>query len=118
MRRENCIYIDIENTKFPHSAKSMLLGFDIDELREIYRKYHFTSMTQLLDWQATWENTTKTGIGGKLIKLKKSAGDNAFKTRVLELYPAINDLNMKNVKFELSKIMFDNIELFPNEKNA
>ena len=23
---------------------------------------------------------------------------------------------MKNVKFELSKIMFDNIELFPNEK--
>ena len=63
-------------------------------------------MTQLLDWQATWENTTKTGIGGKLIKLKKSAGDNAFKTRVLELYPAINDLNMKNVKFELSKIMF------------
>lgn len=114
--RKNCIYIDIENTKFPHSAKSMLLGFDIDELREIYRKYHFTSMTQLLDWQATWENTTKTGIGGKLIKLKKSAGDNAFKTRVLELYPAINDLNMKNVKFELSKIMFDNIELFPNEK--
>lgn len=114
--RKNCIYIDIENTKFPHSAKSMLLGFDIDELREIYRKYHFTSMTQLLDWQATWENTTKTGIGGKLIKLKKSAGDNAFKTRVLELYPAINDLNMKNVKFELSKIMFDNIELFTNEK--
>ncbi len=35
---------------------------------------------------------------------------------MLELYPAINDLNMKNVKFELSKIMFDNIELFPNEK--
>ncbi len=32
--RKNCIYIDIENTKFPHSAKSMLLGFDIDELRE------------------------------------------------------------------------------------
>lgn len=65
--RKNCIYIDIENTKFPHSAKSMLLGFDIDELREIYRKYHFTSMTQLLDWQATWENTTKTGIGGNLL---------------------------------------------------
>lgn len=114
--RKNCIYIDIENTKFPYGAKSMLFRFSVEELRKIYAEYKFTSMPQLLDWEATWENTTKSGIAGKLLRLKKSAGNNAFKKRVLEIYPAVNDLNMKNVRFELSKIMFDNIELFPGEK--
>lgn len=114
--RKNCIYIDIENTKFERGARSMLFKFSVPELREIYAKYKFKSMPQLLDWEATWENTTKTGIAGKLIRLKKSAGDEIFKKRVLEIYPAINDLNMRGVRFELSKIMFDNIELFADEK--
>jgi hypothetical protein len=115
--RKSCIYIDIENTKFGRE-KSQLFKFSVKELREIYAKYRFTSMSQLLDWEATYENVTKTGIGGKLIRLKKSAGDHAFKTRVMEIYPAINDLNMRGVRFELSKIMFDNIELFEEQKNA
>lgn len=115
--RKNCVYIDVENTKFPYHVKSMLFKFSVAQLREIYQKYGFTSMSQLLDWEATWEDTTKTGIAGKLIRLKKSAGDDAFKKRVLEIYPSINDLNMKNVKFEMSKIMFDNIDLFIDEKN-
>ncbi len=114
--RKNCIYIDVENTKFK-KEKSQLFKFSVQELREIYAKYKFTSISQLLDWEATHENISKTGIGGKLIRLKKSAGDHAFKTRVMEIYPAINDLNMREVKFELSKIMFDNIELFESEKN-
>ena len=116
--RKNCVYIDIENTKFDRGAVSMLFRFTVQELREIYARYKFTSAAQLLDWEATWENTSKTGIAGKLLKLKKSAGDHAFKTRVLEIYPAINDLNMANVRFELSKIMFDNLDLFENEKKG
>lgn len=115
--RSNCIYIDVENTKFDHGAKSMLFRFGTKELRDIYARYKFTSMSQLLDWEATWENTSKTGIAAKLIRLKKSAGDNAFKMRVMEIYPAINDLNMQNVRFEIAKIMFDNVELFPEEKS-
>lgn len=114
--RRNCIYIDIENTKFERGAVSMLFRFSAEELRGIYAKYKFTSISQLLDWEATWENTSKTGIAGKLIRLKKSAGDNAFRTRVMEIYPAINDLNMAKVRFELSKIMFDNLDLFEDEK--
>lgn len=114
--RKNCIYIDIENTKFDTGTKSMLFDFEVAQLREIYKKYGFTSIIQLLDWQATLENTAKTGIAGKLLRLKKSAGDNAFKLRTLEIYPAINDLNMNAVRFEISKIMFDNIELFSDEK--
>ncbi len=115
--RKNCIYIDIENTKIDRSARSMLLKFENKELREIYSKYKFTSMSQLLDWEATYEGVTKTGIAGKLIKLKKSTGDEAFRIRTLEIYPAVNDLNMKSVRFEISKIMFDNISLFEGEKD-
>ena len=44
-----------------------------------------------------------------------TAGDEAFRLRAMEIYPAINDLNMSRVRFELSKIMFDNIELFMGE---
>ncbi len=113
--RPSCIYIDIENTEFK-DEKSFLLNFDVRELRNIYAEYGFTSMPQLLDWEATYESCTKTGIAGKLIRLKKSAGDNAFRLRVMELYPAINDLSMSDVRFELSKIMFDNIALFGNER--
>lgn len=114
--RRNCIYIDADNIKTDRNAKSILFNFSVQELRGIYEKYKFTSASQLLDWEATLENVTKTGIAGKLIRLKKSAGDEAFRIRTLEIYPAINDLNMAKVRFEISKIMFDNIELFENEQ--
>ena len=110
--RKNCIYIDIENTRFERDTRSLLFRFSVSELREIYNTYKFTTPQQLLAWEATCENTTKSGIAGKLIRLKKTAGDDAFKRRVMEIYPAVNDINMAGVRYELSKIMFDNIELF------
>ncbi|MCH5211053.1 MAG: hypothetical protein J1F01_08840 [Oscillospiraceae bacterium] len=114
--RQNCVYIDVENTKIRKDALSMLMRFEVKELRGIYSKYKFTSASQLLDWEATCEKVTRTGIAGKLIRLKKSAGDEAFRIRTLEIYPAINDTNMANVRFELSKIMFDNLDLFESER--
>lgn len=114
--RKNCIYIDIENTRFERDTNSMLFRFGVEELREIYAKYGFTSAQQLLAWEATCEDTTKEGIAQKLIKLKKTAGDEAFKMRVMEIYPAINDLSMAGVRFELSKIMFENLHLFDENK--
>lgn len=114
--RKNCIYIDIENTRFERDTNSMLFRFSVQELREIYAKYKFTSAPQLLAWEATCEDTTKEGIAAKLIKLKKTAGDEAFKMRVMEIYPAINDLSMAGVRFELSKIMFENLHLFGENK--
>ena len=113
--RKNCIYIDIENTRFERDTRSLLFHFSVKELREIYNTYKFTAPQQLLAWEATWENTTKSGIAGKLIRLKKIAGDEAFRRRVMEIYPAINDINMAGVRYELSKIMFDNIELFADD---
>lgn len=114
--RKNCIYIDIENTRFERDARSLLFHFSVKELREIYNTYKFTTPQQLLAWEATCENTTKTGIADKLIHFKKITGDEAFRRRVMEIYPAINDINMAGVRYELSKIMFDNIELF--EENS
>lgn len=113
--RKNCMYIDVENTRFERDARSMLFRFSVQELREIYAQYKFTAPQQLLAWEATWENTTKSGIAGKLIRLKKTAGSEAFCRRVTEIYPAINDFNMTSVRYELSKIMFDNLELFPKD---
>ena len=114
--RKNCIYIDVENTRFERDTRSMLFKFSAQELRKIYNKYKFTSPQQFLAWQATCEDTTKSGIAGKLIRLKKTAGDEAFRLRTMELYPAIGDINMAAVRYELSKIMFDNMELFESEK--
>lgn len=114
--RKNCIYIDIENTKFERGVQSRLLEFTVEELRTIYEKYKFTTMNQVMDWLATLEDTVRTGIAGKLIRFKRSAGRDAFRTRVMEIYPAIGDLNMSNVRFEISKIMFDNLDLFEEEK--
>ena len=114
--RKNCIYIDIENTRFERDTNSMLFRFGVRELRDIYSKYNFTSPQQLLAWEATCEDTTKEGIASKLIKLRKTAGDDAFKKRVMEIYPAINDLSMAGVRFELSKTMFENLHLFDENK--
>ena len=114
--RTNCTYIDVENTRFGRDNRSMLFRFEVKELRDIYAKYKFTSASQLMAWQATWENTTKSGIAGKLIRLKKTAGDESFRRRVMEIYPSINDTNMQNVRFEISKIMFDNLPLFEEER--
>lgn len=114
--RKNCIYIDIENTRFERDTSSILFRFEVKELRSIYERYKFTSAAQLLAWIATNEDTSKEGIAQKLIKLKKTAGDEAFKTRTLEIYPALGDINMAGVRFEISKIMFENLHLFEGKK--
>lgn len=114
--RRNCIYIDIENTRFERDTNSMLFRFGVKELRDIYAKYKFTSAPQLLAWEATNEDITQEGIASKLIKLKKTAGDEAFTKRVMEIYPSINDLSMAGVRFELSQIMFENLHLFEDKK--
>lgn len=110
--RDTCLYIDMEKTDFSKTEESVLFKMDVSELRSEYTKYHFTSVIQLLDWVATTENVTKVGMGAKLLHFKTSAGDNAFKTRVLELYDHINDEDMKTVRFEIAKVAYDNLSLF------
>lgn len=113
--RDTCIYIDIDKADFITAQQSPLFNFPVKVLREKYNKYHFTSVTSLLDWLSTHENISQSGMGGKLLSLKKSGGDKIFALRAKEIYPLISSEEMKNVRFEISKVMYDNIELFPDE---
>lgn len=113
--RTTCLYIDMDKTDFSKTEESPLLKMSVEELRRQYAKYKFSTVTQLLDWVSTQQNVTEAGMGAKLLHFKTSAGDEAFKIRVSELYEHINDADMNNVRFELSKAAYDNISLFPEK---
>ena len=113
--RDNCIYIDFEKIDFSAVAPSSLFKFGIKEVRAEYQKYKISSISAYLDWFALTQNVTFSGIGGKLLKFKRSAGDEAFATRAKELFATIDDDSMQDVRFEISKVMYDNIELFDEE---
>ena len=109
--RKTCLFIDMENLETEEEL-SPLFNFSPEELREEYIKYGFTSAQQLDDWLMTHDSPTKPGMGAKLLKLKKSGGDERFKKRALELYAQLEDDDMKAVRFEICKVMFDNSPLF------
>ncbi len=113
--RDNCIYIDTEKIDFSAVKESSLFRFDVDEIRKEYEKYNISSISAYLDWFSLTQNITYSGIGGKLLKFKRSAGDDAFIARAGELFEEIDDESMKDVRFEISKVMYDNIELFDSE---
>ena len=113
--RENCIYLDFGNIDFSAVAVSNLFNMSVEEIRKEYDKYKLSSVTASLDWFSLTQNVTFPGMGGKLLKFKRSAGDEAFAIRAKELFEHIDDESMEEVKFEITKVMYDNIELFPDE---
>lgn len=113
--RENCIYIDIDETDFSQVPISPILdNFEVKELRKLYGEYKISSVKQLLDWVAVYTNVTSPGMGAKLLNLKRSLGDEAFVRRSSELYKDIENEDMQPVKFEITKVMYDNVALFEN----
>ncbi len=113
--RDNCIYIDFEKIDFSAVATSSLFNFEPKVLRSEYAKYKMQSVSAYLDWFALTQNVTYSGIGGKLLKFKRSAGDEAFAIRASELFANIDDESMADVRFEITKVMYDNIDLFNDE---
>ncbi|MCC8168955.1 MAG: hypothetical protein LIO59_00975 [Oscillospiraceae bacterium] len=113
--RESCLYMDMEKTDIIKNEPLTLFQFPIKTLREKYNKYKFNSVTSLLDWFATHEEISKPGMGGKLLSLKKSGGDRIFAMRASEIYPLVSKEEMSGVRFEITKVMYDNISLFPDE---
>lgn len=112
----NCIYVDMDNPDFTIKNHYPVFNFEISKLRRSYADSRLISVSGFLDWCDTYINETEKGIGAKLLKLQKSAGDYALRSRLLELYPKISDLAHSNVKFELLKIMYDNSEKLPLNK--
>ncbi len=113
--RENCIYLDFNNIDFSAVAVSSLFNMSVEEIREQYVKYKLSSVTAYLDWFSLTQNVTFPGMGGKLLKFKRSAGDEAFAERAKELFADIDSEDMAEVKFEITKVMYDNISMFPDE---
>lgn len=110
--RESCLYLDMDKTDIITDESCSLFKFPINELRQKYGEYGFTSVTSLTDWAETYEDMTSPGMGGKLLNLKRSGGDKAFSIRARELYALIKNDDMQDVRFEISKVMYDNIDLF------
>jgi hypothetical protein len=113
--RSNCLYIDMEKLDLMDAELSPLFEFSYDELREEYGKYKFQNADQLTAWLDTHNEPSKPGMGAKLLKLKENGGSELFATRAEELYAHIEDEDMKDVRFEICKVMFDNCELFDTE---
>ena len=113
--RENCIYIDFSSIDFAAVAQSSLFNMSVDEIRSEYTKYNLQSVSAYLDWFSLKQNITFRGMGAKLLKFKHSAGDEAFSIRAKELFETIDDESMSQVRFEITKVMYDNISLFEDE---
>lgn len=113
--RENCLYVDFDKIDFSAVNESSLFRFDINDIRSEYAKYKLSSISAYLDWFSLTQNITFSGVGGKLLKFKRSAGDEAFSVRACELFDEIHNEDMKDVRFEISKVMYDNIDLFSDK---
>lgn len=110
---QSCIYVDIENTHIEAVDMLPILNMEVSDLRKKYADCKFLSVSGFSDWCDTYKSETEKGIGAKLIKLQKSAGDAALRSRLIEIYPKISDIAHSQVKFELLKIMYDNSEKLP-----
>lgn len=113
--RESCLYVDFGAIDFSAVAVSSLFNMSVDELREQYDRYKISSVSAYLDWFSLTQNITFSGMGGKLLKFRNSAGDDAFAIRARELFEKIDDKDMADVRFEITKVMYDNIHLFESE---
>lgn len=113
--RENCVYIDFNALDFSAVTPSALFNMSVDEIRSEYKKYNLQSVSAYMDWFALTQNNTFSGMGAKLLKFKHSAGDAAFATRAKKLFERIDDPEMANVRFEITKVMYDNMNLFDEE---
>lgn len=114
--KPDCMYIDMDKIDTStYEISPLLANWSVKELREQYNTLKINSVTGLLDWVSSFDNTDKPGMGGKLIRLKSSAGDAAFAKRASEIYPLIKDKEYDAVRFEITKVMYDNIDMFPNE---
>ena len=117
--RESCMYMDMDKLDASaYEISPLLEKWTPKELREEYAKLKLKRVAGLLDWENTYENMTSPGMGAKLLRLKESGGKYAFLYRASQIYPLIKEEEYKDVSFEISKVMYDNIDMFPNEVSS
>lgn len=113
--KSDCMYIDMDKIdSSSYEISPLLQKWQPRELREQYNLLNIRSVSGLLDWASSFENISRPGTGGKLIRLKASAGDDAFVNRASQIYPLIKQEEYAAVRFEVTKVMYDNIDMFPD----
>ncbi len=111
--RKNCIYADMSAKIIDETPISPILEkWDAQTLRKEYSELRIKSTEGLLAWVASYENVTKPGMGSKLLRLKDVASESAFVKRASEIYPLLDTEEYKGVQFEITKVMYDNIDYF------
>ncbi|MCD8391480.1 MAG: hypothetical protein LUD03_06540 [Firmicutes bacterium] len=111
----DCIYIDDEKTEFISERDlSILTDMDLKKLRELYAESKISSVLGFLNWIETYNinSDDSSDVEEKLMLLKKTAGADALKSRLEEIYYKALDTNQE-ISFELSKILFDNSSRLP-----
>ncbi len=114
--RPSCLYIDMDDTGFLTGRKYPVLDIKPDTLRKMYAMADITSVLGFLDWCDVMEHDKEQGIGARLIRLQKNAGDKALVERLNAIYPHIDEAKYSEVSFELSRIMFENSEKLPSRE--
>lgn len=114
--RKNCLYVDMTLKKFEDVEPSPLLTlWDAKALRDIYSEIRIKSTVGLLAWVSSYKNVTSPGMGSKLIGIKENVGEAAFVKRANEIYQNIDDDEYEKVRFEIYKVMYDNIDYFQKQ---
>ena len=115
--RTSCLYIDMETANFYTERELPIFNMDYETLRSRYAEGHITSVSGFVEWCGTYTHETQVGIGGRLMKLGQSAGDDALKSRLKEIYERLDDDAHKDVRFELAKILYDNSDKLPEKES-
>ncbi len=111
--RKNCLYIEMDKLNEEEIKDSFLLEkWTPEELVKQYNELRIRTVEGFINWIATYNDTTKAGMGSKLLKLRATAGETAFIKRANEIYPELEKEEYDNVRFEITKVMYDNIDYF------
>ncbi len=111
-QRENCIYIDFCDRQTGTAVYERLFEMSNDELQSTYKRYGIDQISEFENWLISYNRINENGIGERLLRLKTSNDFQLFKNRCMEIYQMLDNPDMQGVKFEVLKVMHNNIGVF------
>ncbi len=111
-QRRHCVYIDFDNMQGFENVYERLFEVTGDELKEQYKRLGIDTVEKFNAWLMAYNQVAKKGIGKRLEKIKEIDRE-MFKTRAVQIYNDIDNSDMKDVKFEVLTVMYENLSDFP-----
>lgn len=110
-QRKHCIYIDFDNIELGENVYERLFEMTGEELKEQYRMLEINTVEKFNAWLMAYNRVYEKGIGKRLQQIKDIDSE-MFKNRALEIYDEIESSDMKDVKFEILTVMYENLSDF------